>query len=84
MTPRRWPGTAIALVVLASLASLGSVGSAQNALDLPDRPTFVVSGVSPQQELRILVYGDMRFTDPSNTKSTNPRARKSFVMGVPG
>ena len=82
MTPLRWPGTAIALVVLASLASLGSVGSAQNALDLPDRPTFVVPGVSPQQELRILVYGDMRFTDPSNTKSTNPRARKWLAEKV--
>ena len=82
MTPLRWPGTAFALVVFASLASLGSVGSAQNALDLPDRPTFVVPGVSPQQELRILVYGDMRFTDPSNTKSTNPRARKWLAEKV--
>jgi hypothetical protein len=82
MTPLRWPGTAFALVVFASLASLGSVGSAQNALDLPDRPTFVVSGISPQQELRILVYGDMRFTDPSNTKSTNPRARKWLAEKV--
>ena len=82
MAPLRWPGTAFALVVFASLASLGSVGSAQNVLDLPDQPTFVVPGVSPQQELRILVYGDMRFTDPSNTKSTNPRARKWLAEKV--
>ncbi len=82
MAPLRWPGTAFALVVFASLASLGSVGNAQNVLDLPDQPTFVVPGVSPQQELRILVYGDMRFTDPSNTKSTNPRARKWLAEKV--
>jgi len=82
MASLRWPGTAFALVVFASLASLGSVGNAQNVLDLPDQPTFVVPGVSPQQELRILVYGDMRFTDPSNTKSTNPRARKWLAEKV--
>jgi acid phosphatase type 7 len=82
MAPLRRPGTVFALIVFASLASLGSVGRAQNVLDLPDQPTFVVPGVSPQQELRILVYGDMRFTDPSNTKSTNPRARKWLAEKV--
>jgi hypothetical protein len=55
---------------------------AQAALDHPDQPTFVVPGVSPQQELRILVYGDMRFTDPSNTEDTNPRARKWLAEKV--
>jgi hypothetical protein len=55
---------------------------AQTAVDHPDQPTFVVPGVSAQQELRILVYGDMRFTEPSNTKDTNPRARKWLAEKV--
>ena len=55
---------------------------AQSALDHPDQPTFMVPGVSPQQELHILVYGDMRFTDPGNTQDTNPRARKWLAEKV--
>lgn len=55
---------------------------AQSALDTPDKPTFVVRDVSPQQELKILVYGDMRFTDPANTKATNPHARKWLAAKV--
>jgi acid phosphatase type 7 len=55
---------------------------AQSALDHPDQPTFVVQGVNSQQELRILVYGDMRFTDPANTQDTNPRARKWLAEKV--
>jgi hypothetical protein len=42
----------------------------------------VVQGVNSQQELRILVYGDMRFTDPANTQDTNPRARKWLAEKV--
>jgi hypothetical protein len=78
----RWPTTAFALAFFASLFPLASVGKAQEALDHPEQPTFVVPGVSGQQLLRILVYGDMRFTDPSNTKSTNPRARKWLAEKV--
>ena len=69
------------VVVLASILPCAAA-QAQSALDHPDQPTFVVPGVSPQQELRILVYGDMRFTDPGNTKDTNPRARKWLAERV--
>jgi hypothetical protein len=65
-----------ALLVFATVLPVGLAARAQTAVDRPEQPTFVVSGISAQQELRILVYGDMRFTDPSNTKVTNPRARK--------
>ncbi len=30
----------------------------------------------PRRPLRIVVYGDMRFTDPGNTSDTQPRVRK--------
>jgi hypothetical protein len=59
-----------------------AAGRAQSALERPYQPTFVVPDVTPQQELRILVYGDMRFTDPANTKATNPHARKWLAEKV--
>jgi acid phosphatase type 7 len=72
---------AVASLVFASLVPPG-IAKAQSAAEHPDQPTFVVQGVSPQQELRILVYGDMRFTDPANIKDTNPRARKWLAEKV--
>jgi acid phosphatase type 7 len=72
----RWAATVLAWILPFAAAR------AQNTLELPNEPTFVVPGVSPQQELRILVYGDMRFTDPVNTKDTNPRARKWLAEKV--
>ena len=76
----RWLGAAFGLAAF-SLVPF-SAARAQSALDHPDQPTFIVPGVSPQQELRILVYGDMRFTDPANTQDTNPRARKWLAEKV--
>jgi hypothetical protein len=64
------------------MASFAMARAQITALVHPDQPTFVVPGFSPQQELRIVVYGDMRFTDPSNTKDTNPRARKWLAEKV--
>jgi hypothetical protein len=73
----------LAIAVAIAIASIGRPAAwAQAAQDHPDQPTFVVPGVSPQQELRILVYGDMRFTDPADTKDTNPRARKWLAEKV--
>ena len=72
----RWAGVVLAWILLFTVAH------AQNTLEHPDQPTFVVAGISPQQDLRILVYGDMRFTDPVNTKDTNPRARKWLAEKV--
>ena len=55
---------------------------AQTALEHPESPTFVLPGIKPDHDLRILVYGDMRFTDPANTSATNPRARKWLAAKV--
>jgi acid phosphatase type 7 len=43
-------------------------------------PTLSVPA-SQSSPLRILAYGDTRFTDPSNTSDTNPRMRK-YLAGV--
>ncbi len=40
------------------------------------KPTFVLKQFSAGQPLRLIAYGDMRFTDPARTDGTNPRLRK--------
>ncbi len=50
--------------------------------DLSGKPTYVVSEIKAGDDLKIVAYGDMRFTDPSNTIDTNPRARKWLVEQI--
>lgn len=39
------------------------------------KPTLL-SGIQPGADLRIIAYGDMRFTNPANQTDTNPRVRQ--------
>jgi acid phosphatase type 7 len=48
----------------------------------PDGPTFTIADVPTGRPLRILVYGDMRFTNPSNTTDTAPGVRKWLAEKV--
>ncbi len=48
----------------------------------PPGPTFTVSDLPVGRPLRIVVYGDMRFTDPSNTSDTKPGVRKWLAQKV--
>jgi acid phosphatase type 7 len=45
-------------------------------------PTFTVSDLPSNRPLRIVVYGDMRFTDPANTSDTQPGVRKWLAEKV--
>ncbi|MBW8748284.1 MAG: metallophosphoesterase, partial [Acidobacteria bacterium] len=42
-------------------------------------PSFTVSDSDVSRSPRIIVYGDQRFTDPTNTKVTSPQARRLLV-----
>ncbi len=42
----------------------------------PTQPSFTVKEIRPGKKIRILVYGDMRFTDPANTTDTWPKVRR--------
>jgi acid phosphatase type 7 len=55
--------------------------SSENA-DENGGPTFTVSDLPVGRPLRIVVYGDMRFTDPSNTSDTHPGVRKWLAQKV--
>jgi len=43
------------------------------------KPTFVLKQFLPGQSLHMVAYGDMRFTDPSVAKGTNPTVRQWLV-----
>jgi len=42
-------------------------------------PDFAVSDANLSRPLKIIVYGDMRFTDPRETQATNPKVRRWLV-----
>ena len=48
----------------------------------PDVPSFVVKELRAGQNIRILVYGDMRFTNPANTTDTWPGVRRWLAQRV--
>ena len=48
----------------------------------PKGPTLIFPQFKPGQAQDLVAYGDMRFTDPSVTKGTNPRIRKWLAERV--
>jgi acid phosphatase type 7 len=45
-------------------------------------PTITVPGVTPGAPMKLVVYGDIRFTDPANVTDTNPKVRQFLVKQV--
>ena len=45
-------------------------------------PSFVVPQSELKKSAKIIVYGDQRFTDPANTKVTNPTVRRLLVEKI--
>jgi hypothetical protein len=45
-------------------------------------PTLVFKQFAPGAPLRLVAYGDMRFTDPAVTSGTNPRVRKWLASRI--
>ena len=45
-------------------------------------PSFTIAQSDLHTPARIIAYGDQRFTDPTNTKVTNPTARRLLVAKI--
>ena len=45
-------------------------------------PSFVVDDSDLPKNLSLVVYGDMRFTDPADTKAADPGARRALVARI--
>jgi hypothetical protein len=71
------------LVVLACIGTVAQQSFAQQPADVDEGgPTFTVTDLPVGRPLRIIVYGDMRFTDPGNTSDTDPGVRKWLAQKV--
>jgi hypothetical protein len=71
----------IALPLCATSSAAESPRSASQSKPAPSakpdgKPTFVLKQFAAGQPLRLVAYGDMRFTDPAITDGTNPRVRR--------
>ena len=74
--------TALAQQTDSLTAELQAAPQAPAGVDDEGGPTFTVTDLPQGRPLRIVVYGDMRFTDPSNTSDTQPGVRKWLAHKV--
>jgi hypothetical protein len=84
----RMPATRV-LLICAAFFVVVCAAPARDGRASPDGPslsqpgaTFSVPDSDLPRKLSIIVYGDMRFTDPSNTTVANPQARRLLVEKV--
>lgn len=70
-------------IVAAVVVALAGVARGQHSPQPPmTEPTFTVPGISAGQALKIVAYGDTRFTNVSNNGDTNPRVREFLVQQI--
>ena len=72
----------IFIVAASIVAYIGSKCSLSMLAAPAVGPDFRLSDSELSHPLRIIVYGDMRFTDPAETKATNPKVRRWLVDQV--
>ena len=77
----RWPKAASFLLAAACIAATAIAQQDSGSEDDP-RPTFTVPDFPVGRPVRIVVYGDMRFTDLANTSDTRPGVRKWLAQKV--
>ena len=70
-----------ASLLLACFAQRPTVTAADQLLSGPG-PTFRFSDNQLSSPLTLILYGDQRFTDPANTRATDPRVRELLVMRI--
>ena len=71
----------LALTGCLSIGALGQTADSSGLISQPG-PSFVVKDSDLPRNFSIIAYGDMRFTDPSNTNPANPEARKALVAKI--
>ena len=75
--PCRWSRVAGTLFAFLLIVPVSRCSALQADLDPPKfEPTFTLGQFAPGASMRMVAYGDSRFTDPSVTQGTNPRVRK--------
>jgi hypothetical protein len=85
MTDRSINAARIGLLILLAIVAFPSGSSAQgtsSAIKPNPNPTFVLKQFSIGQPIRLIAYGDMRFTDPKITEGTNPKVRQWLAQKI--
>lgn len=68
-------------IVATGTPALAQTQDASGLISQPG-PTFAVKDSDLPKDFSMVVYGDMRFTDPSNTEAANPDARRALVAKI--
>ena len=69
-------------MLLSAALTSGTASYGQGPITVGHGPTFAVADHDLSQKVSLIVYGDMRFTDPTNTKDANPAARQALVVKI--
>jgi acid phosphatase type 7 len=72
----------ITLIAMLTLALAGAAWAQHSPQPPLDGPTFTVPGIVAGQPLKIVGYGDTRFTNVSNFVDTNPRVRQYLAKRI--
>ena len=78
----RTPFPSLPLLLGVILAAAGAACGQHSPQPPLAVPTFIVRGMTTGQTLKIVVYGDTRFTETTNDRDTNPRVRKYLVQQI--
>jgi hypothetical protein len=73
---------AVAVIASGILAYVEFTPHAVTVFPQPDGADFRIENGGLSRPLQIVVYGDMRFTDPSETSATNPKVRRWLVEKI--
>jgi hypothetical protein len=69
------------LMLSAPLAAAAQSPAAPGLISQPG-PSFAVKDSDLPKDFSIVVYGDMRFTNPADTSAANPEARRALVAKI--
>jgi hypothetical protein len=78
----RWLTLLVAVVLLSEAAATASAHPAETAAPASPQQVPVSLQVRTEGPFQFAAYGDIRFTNPSDHKNTNPEARRALVAQI--
>ncbi len=71
-------------LILCNCISVSLLAHAQAPPKIPPMigPTITVPGIAAGASMKLIAYGDTRFTDPANVTDTNPKIRQFLVKQI--
>src|SRR5579864_5785403 len=81
LRPRRILSAMLLFVLPPAEVRAGDIGTSPPVLSQPGA-TFSIPDSELPKALSLIVYGDMRFTDPANTQAANPEARRLLASKI--